>query len=266
MESRVRSITPILPVANIAETLSYYREVLGAISDWQWGDPPTHAGCMLGSAELQFSLDPELCTASRGLSMFLNVVNIEHHYAVRQEAGAKIVSAIEPKPWGVKEYNVLDCNGVCLRFAEGGFLADRREKLKGVKLVRRHLSPNELKDLMIAVHWGFDDDEEKLRIAAEEPICTAVAEFEGKTIGTGSILGHATGNYLISNIIVHSDYQSQGVGKQIMQELDNWLSENGIPGAMVKLFTGLDRQEFYGQFGFRGPDQGLVGMHKTLKK
>ncbi len=266
MESRVRSITPILPVANIAETLSYYRDVLGAISDWQWGDPPTHAGCRLGSAELQFSLDPELCTASRGLSMFLNVVNIEHHYAARQAAGANIVSDLEPKPWGVKEYNVEDCNGVRLRFAEGGFLADRREKLEGVKLVRRHLSPSELKELMIAVHWTFEDNEEKLRISVEEPMCTAVAEYEGKTIGTGSILGHQSGNYLISNVIVHPDYQSQGVGKLIMQELDDWLSKNGTPGAMVKLFTGLDRQAFYGHFGFRGPDQGLVGMNKVLKK
>ena len=266
MESRVRSITPILPVADIVATLNYYRVVLGTEDGWKWGEPPVHAGCLLGSAELQFSLDPELCAGSRGLSMFVNVVNIEDHYAARQAAGANIVSDLEAKPWGVREYNVEDCNGVRLRFAEGGFLEERRGKLEGVTIVRRNLSPRELKDLMIAVQWHFDDDYEKLRIAVEEPMVTAVAEHQGQMIGTGSIIGHATGNYLISNVIVHPDFQSQGVGKLIMQELDDWLSQKGIPGAIVKLFTGLDRQEFYGQFGFRGPEQGLVGMHKILKK
>ncbi len=266
MESRVRSITPILPVADIGATLTYYRDVLGADDGWKWGDPPTHAGCLLGSAELQFSLDPSLSAGSRGLSIFLNVVNIEDHYSARRNAGARIVSELESKPWGVREYNVEDCNGIRLRFAEGGFLNARREKLQGVEMVRRHLSPNELKNLMMAVQWHFDDDLEKLRVSVEEPMCTAVAEYQGNVIGTGSILGHATGNYLISNVIVHPDFQSQGVGKLIMQELDNWLSENSVPGAMVKLFTGLDRQAFYGQFGFRGPEQGLIGMNKVLKK
>ena len=266
MESRVRSITPILPVADIIATLAYYRDVLGAHDDWKWGDPPVHAGCMLGSAELHFSLDPQLSESSRGLSMFLNVVNIEQHFAARQAAGANIVSDLEPKPWGVREYNVEDCNGVRLRFAEGGFLESRRGKLDGVEIHRRHLTPKELKDLMIAVHWHFDDDLEKLTVSVEEPMVTAVAVYEGNVIGTGSILGHQTGNYLISNVLVHPDYQSQGVGKLIMQELDDWLTENGVPGAIVKLFTGTDRQEFYGQFGFRGPEQGLVGMHKVLKK
>jgi predicted N-acetyltransferase YhbS/uncharacterized glyoxalase superfamily protein PhnB len=266
MQTRVRSITPILPVADIVATLSYYKGVLDATSDWIWGDPPVHGGCMFGSAELQFSLEAKLCEMSRGLSMFVNVVNIEQHLVARQDAGANIISDLETMPWGVKEYSVEDCNGVRLRFAEGGFLEARREKLDGVTVCRRHLSPNELKDLMIAVQWHFDDDIEKLRLAAEEPMFTAVAEYQSNVIGTGSILGHTTGNYLISNVIVHSDFQSQGVGKLIMQELDNWLSENGVPGAMVKLFAGIDRQPFYGQFGFRGPEHGLVGMHKSLPK
>ena len=266
MNSRVRSITPILPVADIPATLAYYRDVLGADNDWQWGDPPVHAGCMIGSAELQFSLDPDLCANCRGLSMFLNVVNIDQHYADRQKAGAAIVSELESKPWGVKEYNVEDCNGVRLRFAEGGFSEDRRSKLEGVNVLRRRLTPTELMELMISVRWSFDNDLEKLKISVEEPLCTAVAEYNGRTIGCGSILGHKSGNYLISNILVHSDFQSQGVGKMIMQNLDEWLTVFGIPGAIVKLFTGLDRQEFYGQFGFRGPDQGLVGMHKLLKE
>lgn len=266
MQGRVHFLTPILPVSDIRATLQYYKGVLGAGNDWEWGEPPTHAGCTIDTASFQFSLQPDLHERSRGIEFFMQVTEVDEIYFRVVAAGATILRDIENKPWNAREFCVQDCNGYGLRYAQFGFLDARRGKIDGVTVVRRHLTPQELADLMTAVNWTFSDNPEELQISVDEPICTAAAEYGGKCIGTGSILGHKTGNYLISNVIVHPDFQSQGVGKQIMQELDNWLNENGVPGAMVKLFTGLDRQPFYGQFGFRGPELGLVGMSKNLPK
>lgn len=266
MSGHVRAIIPILPVNDIASSLNYYRDVLGASNPWTDGDPPTHAGCRLDMAEIQFTLNPDLNKRSEGLSIFIFVDNIEELYADHLAKGAEVVHPLEVKPWKLKEYSVRDCNNVRLRFAQGGFLEPREEKLDGVKIVRRSLTIEELRSLMIAVRWNFDDNEEHFQKVVDEPLCTAVAEFEERCIGTGAILGHETGNYLVSNVIVHPKFQSRGVGKQIMGELDRWLTENGIPNAMVKLFTGSDRQAFYSQFGFTGPENGLVGMIKTLPK
>lgn len=266
MSGHVRAIIPILPVTDIVDTLNFYRDVLGASNPWTDGNPPTHAGCRLDMADIQFTLNPDLSKRSEGLSIFVFVDKIEELYADHWTKGAEILEPLEVKPWNLKEYSVRDCNNVRLRFAQGGFLEPRGEKLDGVIIVRRNLTTEELRSLMTAVHWNFDDNEEHFQKVINEPLCTAVAEFEGRCIGTGAILGHETGNYLVSNVIVHPDFQSRGVGKLIMRELDSWLTEKGIPNAMVKLFTGSDRQAFYSQFGFRGPENGLVGMIKTIPK
>ncbi|MBI1333888.1 MAG: GNAT family N-acetyltransferase [Armatimonadetes bacterium] len=266
MEPVANSVTPIFAVADIDATIAYYESVIGASDAWKWGDPPTYAGCRLGSVWIHFSLDPELCARAKGTSLFINVLHIESLHEMHQNLGAKIVDSFGPRPWGCREYTVEDCNGIRLRFSQSGFLDERRPTLDGVKIVTRQLQPKELLDLMIAVNWSHDDREESLRIEVEEPLFTAVAEYEDRCIGTASVLGHKNGNYLVFNVIVHPDFQSQGVGKRLMSAVDEWLTKNGIPGAMVKLFTGLDRQPFYQQFGFRGPEHGLVGMSKSIPK
>ncbi len=119
---------------------------------------------------------------------------------------------------------------------------------------------------MVAVHWHVDSEENVANDSVEQPMCTAIAMFDCKSIRTGAILVHRAGSYLISNVLVHPDYQSEGVGKQITVNLDKRLDENGVPGAMVKLFPGIDRQAFYGQFGFPAPELNLVGVSKTLQK
>lgn len=266
MQGHVQKITPILPVADIDASVEYYETILGARDSWKWGEPPTHAGCVIGSANIQFSLNPALCKSSKGLSLFLWCTNVDDLYKKHLAARAKITSELESKPWGVKEYTVEDLNGIQLRFAQGGFLKERKEPIARVSIVRRPLTTDEIYELMASVHWVRSRDEDHLARVVAEPMCTVVAEIGGRAIGTAAILGHPTGNYLISNVIVHPEFQSQGVGKLLMADLDRWFEENGIPDALVKLFTGLDRQDFYAQFGFVGPELGLVGMTKKLPK
>ena len=264
MIPHIHSVTPILPVESIEATLAYYESVLGATDGWKWGDPPDYAGCRLGSVWLHFNLNPELSRQSRGNSMFLNVLHIDDLYEQHQRLGATILSPLEAKPWGVREYSVEDCGGFHLRFSQSGFTTIRKEPPDGVTIVRRRIEPPELRELMVSVRWNFDDTDEAWARSVHGPLHTTIAELEGKCIGTGSIVGHQSGGYLIMNVIVHADFQSQGIGKKIMADLDNWLATNGIPNALVMLFTGLDRQNFYRQFGFTGPESGLVGMTKPL--
>jgi GNAT superfamily N-acetyltransferase/uncharacterized glyoxalase superfamily protein PhnB len=264
MRPQVQSVTPILPVSDIPSTLKYYKDVLGASDCWDWESPPTHAGCVIGLANIQFTLNPDLSQRLKGFSMFLPCTKVDELYAFHQASGAKIIFELGAKPWGVKEYCVEDCNGAQLRFAQSGFLSDRKELIRGISIVRRPLTTDEIDGLMMAVHWTTSRDEAHLLKVVEEPICTVIAEADERAVGTAAILGHPTGNYLISNVIVHPNFQSQGVGKLLMAELDRWFDENGIPGALVKLFTGLDRQHFYSQFGYRGPELGLIGMSKKL--
>jgi uncharacterized glyoxalase superfamily protein PhnB/N-acetylglutamate synthase-like GNAT family acetyltransferase len=264
MNASIRSLTPILPVADVSQTLDFYEHCLRAQDRWIWED--NHGGCSLGPVTLQFSLNPELCQRSRGIEFFIATTDVETLYQNHQEAGVEIIRDLEIKPWGAREYCIKDCNDAQLRFAQFGFTKERKNKFSDFVVVRRLLTADEFTSMMLSVGWGGFMDTKRIEAAISEPLCTVVIEIGGQVVASGSILGHRTGNYLISNVMVRPEFQSGGLGKAVMSELDAWLSENGVPYSLVKLFTGNNLKAFYEQFGFRGPDQGLLGMSKRLPR
>ena len=52
----LRSSEPIFPVADVAETVRYDREVLGFREGWTWGDPPDFGGVRWGQVGAMFAL------------------------------------------------------------------------------------------------------------------------------------------------------------------------------------------------------------------
>lgn len=40
---------PVLAVRNVAETVTYWHEVLGFPGKWTWGNPPNHGGVSRGT-------------------------------------------------------------------------------------------------------------------------------------------------------------------------------------------------------------------------
>lgn len=110
---------PVLPVTDLRATVAYYTDVLGFDDPWFWGDPPTDAGVRSGGRNaFMFEHAPARATAHRGTVYVVNVREIDALRARHQAAGATIVSDVEDKPWGVREYTVEDVNGYRLRFSQ----------------------------------------------------------------------------------------------------------------------------------------------------
>jgi ribosomal-protein-alanine N-acetyltransferase len=119
-------IEPILGVADVKATAEYYRDQLGFGIDFLYGDPPTHAAVSRGewtfpAARIQFSqLDPGRAI-DPSVSLFIFVgPDIERLRDTCRDLGVKIVSELEPKPWGMREFTIRDCNGYLLRFGTPG--------------------------------------------------------------------------------------------------------------------------------------------------
>ena len=70
-----------------------------------------------------------------------------------------------------------------------------------------------------------------------------VVEKEGKIIGTGSIVGAD-----ILGVFVNPDFQHQGYGKSLMQELEKKALVNGLSG--VALGVSLPSRRFYESLGY----------------
>src|SRR5205809_4235337 len=110
-------VEPVLAVHDVSETILYWQEVLGFPVKWTWGEPPGHGAVSWQKAFIQFSLDPDLATASKGNSIWIRVQRIEALYRIHREKNAEIVAPLENKPWGMAQYIVRDINGYFIHFA-----------------------------------------------------------------------------------------------------------------------------------------------------
>ena len=87
--------------------------------------------------------------------------------------------------------------------------------------------------------------------------CTYVAEDDGKIVGLAAAVkvlavGHPGGYIKMNGIGVLPEYRRQGIGKMLMEQVEELAVESGAP--YVGLASGLRREEahaFYRSLGYR---------------
>jgi GNAT superfamily N-acetyltransferase/uncharacterized glyoxalase superfamily protein PhnB len=247
----VSSSTAIFACSDIEATLAYYKEVLGFESSWTWGDPASFGGASLGGISLMFNLDPELAKKVRGHQHWLSVDDADELHRLHISKNARIVSEIEDKPWGVREYVVEDLNGYHLRIA--GPLSPpppSQEFPAGVTLERRKPASWEFATVVAAAFGSKDPS------LLEDCWGGVVARSpEGVAIGVLRIVQDARGWFSIWDVAVLPDWQGRRIGSALMREALALIRE-ASPGANVFLFT--TKQAFYDRLGFRPEGVSMV--------
>ncbi|MGL1922693.1 MAG: GNAT family N-acetyltransferase [Hyphomicrobiales bacterium] len=90
--------------------------------------------------------------------------------------------------------------------------------------------------------------------------CYAVSvKKDDELIGMGRIVGDGAVFLQICDIAVRPEYQGQGIGKAIVQNLTTHLAKN-YKGAYVSLIADGDAQYLYAQFGFKPVAPDSIGM------
>ena len=87
---------------------------------------------------------------------------------------------------------------------------------------------------------------------------------DGELIGMGRVIGDGGLNYEIVDVAVHPDFQRQGLGYRIMEELTNWLHANAPPSAYVCLIADHGAPALYAKFGFEFTAPASQGMALRL--
>ncbi len=117
----LNSISPLIPGGeDLEKTVAFYEQKLGFKRIHQEGDPIYMAIVKRDSVQI-FLLKNEDKHLAEGTSLRINVDRIEELYAEFQAKGGEIIhpnGKLETKPWGMKEFVVLDLAGVCLTFCE----------------------------------------------------------------------------------------------------------------------------------------------------
>ena len=56
----------------------------------------------------------------------------------------------------------------------------------------------------------------------------------------------------ITDVIVHPDYQGFGIGGILIENVIDYLKKNAVEGVRIacSLYANLEKEDFYGKFGF----------------
>ncbi len=137
-----------------------------------------------------------------------------------------------------------------------------------VGLVVKHneLSAEEFIELWETV-WGRGPSLEQTRLAMENTLFR-VSVFDGdKIVAMARVIGDKGLDYYIKDVIVRPEYQSRGIGRMLIEELLQYVDDNGVSGTdiFVELCAMPDKIPFYEKFGFDSNDAKRLKMFYHIK-
>ena len=112
---------PILPSRSLNDTLAFFRRL--GFDGKIWGDPYSYAILTRGTVELHFFTHEELNTAESSAGCYIRVLDVENIYrafalAQLPQRGIPRLDALENKPWGMREFAIVDPDGNLLRIGQ----------------------------------------------------------------------------------------------------------------------------------------------------
>ena len=115
--------------------------------------------------------------------------------------------------------------------------------------------PREIEDLRETVGW--DRSEGTYRdILKRHYAYYTVREADGRLIGYLSVLSDGISNAFLLDLMVHPDYQRQGIGKEFVQTAIRDMKKDGIRCVQVTFDPELE--EFYARCGFHIFKGGII--------
>ena len=115
------NISPLIPAGNdIEKAIAFYEQQLGFTAIHKEGNPIRMAVVKRDSAEI-FLVKNDYKHLPEGISIRIQVDGIEQLYEEFQAKGGGMIDPngqLETKPWGMKEFVVIDPAGVCITFCE----------------------------------------------------------------------------------------------------------------------------------------------------
>jgi predicted enzyme related to lactoylglutathione lyase len=111
----LNSSIPILPAVNLDESVAYFQRIGFTVGY----DDGNYAIVRREGAEVHFFTHRELNPLENDAGCYFRVTEIDALFMAVREAGAKIIGPLETKPWGQREFTLIDPSHNLLRFGEG---------------------------------------------------------------------------------------------------------------------------------------------------
>lgn len=124
----------------------------------------------------------------------------------------------------------------------------------------------EFNHLRALVGWRLMTDDATQRALQNSLYCCSV-RYHSQLIGFARVIGDGAMYYYVQDVMIHPQYQRQGIGYQLMQRVEQWLSSVQQSGGTVALLAAAGKEDFYQQFGYQ-PRPGVqmgAGMSKFTR-
>ena len=135
------------------------------------------------------------------------------------------------------------------------------------ELIKRKPTAEELIYLRKLVGWGIPD-KDALQKGLDNSLYGICAIADGDIIGSIRVVGDGFTVFYIQDVIVNPSFQKMGIGKAMMNEVMEYISNNAYDGANVGLMSAKGKEEFYEKYGFlKRPTENLgAGMFQFWRK
>lgn len=135
-------------------------------------------------------------------------------------------------------------------------------------IITNDITPEEYMDLREIVGWGvFALEEAQSGLSHSFKWCLR-EEGTGRPIGLARVVWDHGYVMYIADVIVIPEYQGQGLGRVLMEQIMNFANEQLKPGYrfMITLVSAKGKESFYEKFGFvsRPDEDHGAGMHQWV--
>ncbi len=128
-----------------------------------------------------------------------------------------------------------------------------------------HLTVPEYQSLRNTTLWKSLPDHQ-VKKALDNDLYSVSVYKEDMIIGMGRVIGDGAIYFYIQDVIVRPKYKGKGIGRLIMQNIEQYLAELFEAYVFVGLMAAKDSQGFYQELGYHKRKDDSPGMYKILKE
>ncbi|NVK55324.1 MAG: GNAT family N-acetyltransferase [Alteromonadaceae bacterium] len=133
--------------------------------------------------------------------------------------------------------------------------------MSAYNIVLKEQAPTVLEFASIRTSVGWLNPElPALQASMNASLYWVSAYLDGQIVGTGRVIGDGAMYYYVQDVIVHCNHQKRGLGSQIMQSINQYLTLNCQAGSTIGLFAAQGKENFYENFGFVSRDGQKLGL------
>jgi len=138
--------------------------------------------------------------------------------------------------------------------------------LKKYKIENNIPTLEEYKCLCESVGWTNYMNFEVVETSLKNSIHCITVKDDEQIVGMGRIVGDGAIYFYIQDIVVHPDYQKNGIGNEIMNILVEYLKTNAPDKEFVGLFASQGKEPFYERYDFKNFSPNMTGMFTVISK